>query len=165
MNGKEQEESLEIRYCTLQAAAKRQRYTQIVPELESDHKEADTRMVLHAAYVSFTYEDIVISTPDTDVFMIALAKLGEIDANLFFLTGTKDKRRIVYLNALCRDVNERFNKTSLTSAVFIKALLIFHGFTGYDSVRIYQSMMFVMQCTARKLEEYHAMYLLHAGIH
>lgn len=105
---------------------------QIVPELESDHEEADTRMLLHAAHANSIYNEIVISTPDTDVFMIALAKLDEIDANLFFHTGTKDKRRIIDLNAVSGDANERFNETNLASAMFMKALLGFHGFTGCD---------------------------------
>ena len=33
----------------------------------------------------------MISSPDTDVFVIALAKSLEIDANLFMLTGVKSK--------------------------------------------------------------------------
>jgi len=75
---------------------------QIIPELESDHEEADTRMLLHVKHTSSTYNEIVISTPDADVFIITLAKIDDIDANLFFQTGTKDKRRIIDLNAVSR---------------------------------------------------------------
>ena len=106
----------------------------IVPELESDHEEGDTRMLLHANHASSTYRNIVISTPDTDVFMIALANLNEINSNVYFLTGTKEKRRMLDLNAVHQDANERFNKTGHTCEIFMKALLGFHGFTGCDSV-------------------------------
>ena len=75
---------------------------QMVEELESDHEEADTRMLLHAKHASLTHERI-ISTPDNDVFVIALAKLADIEARLYMLTGTKDKRRIIDLNAVSEE--------------------------------------------------------------
>ena len=105
----------------------------LVDELESDHQEADTRMLLHAKHDSSTYDNIVISTPDTDVFMIALAMLSDIDAHLYLLTGTKDKRRVINLNAVSEDVNEKFNKSDCAKTFFMSALLGFHGFTGCDT--------------------------------
>jgi len=35
---------------------------QIVPELESDHKEADTRMLLHVKHTSSTYNEITMKS-------------------------------------------------------------------------------------------------------
>ena len=45
-----------------------------VPELESTHEEADTRMMLHAIHATNQLiHNIVIHTPDTDVVVIALS--------------------------------------------------------------------------------------------
>ena len=41
-----------------------------VPELECDHEEADTRMLLHARHAGGT---CVIHSDDTDVFVLMLA--------------------------------------------------------------------------------------------
>ena len=89
-------------------------------------------MLLHAAHASSTFSKIVIATPDSDVFMIVLPNLDEIE--VIFITGTKDKRRVIDLSTVCRDANERFNKTNLAYDVFMKALHEFHGFTGCHSV-------------------------------
>ena len=44
-------------------------------EFESNHKEADSRIMFHVKHLSGTYSSVVIHTPDTDVFMIALSKI------------------------------------------------------------------------------------------
>ena len=44
-----------------------------VEQLNSDHEEADTRMLLHAQHASAFTENTVIKSPDTDVFVIAVA--------------------------------------------------------------------------------------------
>ena len=97
-------------------------------------KKADTRLLLHAKHASQTYENIVISTPDTDVFMIALAKSLDINAELYILTGTKNARRIINITAVAENINHSFNKTSCDKSVFLNALLGFHCFTGCDSI-------------------------------
>ena len=43
-----------------------------VEKLTCDHEEADTRMIAHAKHASLFYHNIVIKSPDTDVFFIAL---------------------------------------------------------------------------------------------
>ena len=50
----------------------------LIPELESNHKEADSRMMFHVKHASRTYASVIIHTPDTDVFMIALSKIMEL---------------------------------------------------------------------------------------
>ena len=52
-------------------------------EPESHHEEAETRMLLQAKHASSSYE-ILISSPDTDAFVICLSVDLLIDANLFF---------------------------------------------------------------------------------
>ena len=54
----------------------------VVSDLECCHKEADTRLLLHAKHASNEYNHIVIYTPDTDVFVIALAMKQDIDSNI-----------------------------------------------------------------------------------
>ena len=63
--------------------------------LECVHEEVDTRMMFHANRASSSFEKIIISSPDTDAFITALSKSRIINASLYMLTGTKNKRRIV----------------------------------------------------------------------
>ena len=60
-----------------------------VEELTCDHEEADTRMVCHAKNASFNYPNVIIKSPDTDVFLIALNACSNITAQLFFETGNQ----------------------------------------------------------------------------
>ena len=66
-----------------------------VPELFSDHEEADTRLLLHAKHASQNHSDIIIKSPDPDVFVLCVAKANEITGNLLFETGAKERNRIV----------------------------------------------------------------------
>ena len=60
-----------------------------VPELESDHEEADTRIILHAkAAADNGCRSIVVQSPDTDVMVLLLHHRPCIDADeIYFLTG------------------------------------------------------------------------------
>ena len=79
-----------------------------VDELQSDHQEADMRMILHSKHASSTYNNVVIYTPDTDVLVIALSKSSKVLANIFMLTGTKNARRIIEAiwNYVCNELNK-----------------------------------------------------------
>ena len=62
------------------------------PELSNNHEEADTRMFLHAKEISESnIRNIVINTPDTDMFLVGITASNQINANLFIRTGTKNK--------------------------------------------------------------------------
>ena len=63
--------------------------------LDGDHQEANTRIFTHALRASSANDNIVICSPDGDVFMIAIAKFEDIPADLYMLTGTKVSRRII----------------------------------------------------------------------
>lgn len=106
---------------------------EICDRLQSNQEEADTRMILHAKDASSRYEDIVIFTPDTDVFILAASNLGTIGCNLFILTGTGDNRRIINLNLACENHFSRINNPDYTKEMFLEALPGFHCFTGCDS--------------------------------
>ena len=47
-----------------------------IDELLSDHEEADTRLILHAAHCN--NEQVVIWSPDTDVAIIAVTHTEEL---------------------------------------------------------------------------------------
>ena len=44
-----------------------------VSQLHSNHKEADTQILLHAKHASLNYATVLISSPDADVFIICLS--------------------------------------------------------------------------------------------
>ena len=77
-------------------------------------------MLAHAKKASAGYPNIIIKSLDTDGFTIALNASLSIRADLYFNTGTKDKRRIISISKV------RENLGDLWSA----ALIGFHSFTG-----------------------------------
>ena len=106
---------------------------EIVEDLQSNQEEADTRMLLHAQHASSTHEQVVLSTPDTDVFIIALSKLHKINAKLFMLTGVGEKRRLINLREVGERAVNQLNNNNCSNEMFLEALLGFHSFTGCDA--------------------------------
>ena len=47
----------------------------VCPELESNHEEADTRMVLRAKHTSNPYDTVIIRSSDTNVLILFLAMM------------------------------------------------------------------------------------------
>ena len=90
-------------------------------------------MMLHVKHASRTYASVIIHTPDTDVFMIALSKIMEFDCQLYLKTGTKSRKRIIDISAFAECINHSISKTYCVKNTFLKALLAFHCFSGYDS--------------------------------
>jgi hypothetical protein len=91
-----------------------------IEELSSDHEEADTRMIAHARHASLSYSNVIVKSPDTDVFLIALNAINDIIANLFFETGKGNARRIISLNKTKQHIGEQW----------CSSLIGFHAFTG-----------------------------------
>jgi hypothetical protein len=89
-------------------------------ELYSDHEEADTQLLLHAKHASRTHENVVIRSPDTDVFILLLGHRSAIPTSLYFDTGSGNERKILDIG-----------KMHLTLGSDIcDALIGFHAFTG-----------------------------------
>ena len=107
--------------------------TELVPDLHSNQEEADTRLILHAKHASVTCYDVNISSPDTDVFVIALSQLEHINANPYMMTGTGDNKQAIDLKAVANETNERLNHNNCSQELYLKAVLGFHCFTGCDS--------------------------------
>lgn len=58
-----------------------------LPALFTIQEEADTQLLLHCAHASQYSSIVVINSPDTDVFVLAITFCKEIGANLYFHTG------------------------------------------------------------------------------
>ena len=94
-----------------------------VPELNSNHEEADTRLILHAQHACITHSKVTIRSPDTDVFILMLAHKTEIRSLLIFDTGSGNNRRLIDINKVYEQLGSRL----------CNALIGFHDFTGCDS--------------------------------
>ena len=92
-----------------------------VPELTCTQEEADTRLLLHSKHASTNgFSQVVIRSPDTDVFIIALASSKMIDAQLLFQTGVGNKSRIIDISKVAARYGEEL----------ADALLGYHAFSG-----------------------------------
>ncbi|XP_033106462.1 uncharacterized protein LOC117108533 [Anneissia japonica] len=98
-------------------------------DLKCDHEEADTRLLLHAKHASKYCKDVIIRSPDTDVSIIALSLMDKLASNLFFLTGTGRKSRIIDLQKVASVYNPSVRE----------ALIGLHIFTGCDSTSAFYS--------------------------
>ena len=70
-----------------------------------------------------SFNKITVSSPDTDVFMIMLSKVTEMNGLLFMLSGTGNKRRMNDINSVAEDIYENKNETFYTKKQVMKALL------------------------------------------
>lgn len=96
-----------------------------VPELTCDHEEADTRLILHAAHASESCTTVLIESPDTDVAILALGHAKNINSEvLAFMTGTKDRRRIIDIKAVALKLGDDITQS----------LIGLHAFSGCDFV-------------------------------
>ena len=62
-----------------------------MPILFCKQEEADVRLFLHCKYASAWFREVIIHTPDTDVFVLALGFARSLNCELFIKTGVKDK--------------------------------------------------------------------------
>ena len=65
--------------------------------------------------------------------MIALLKQAKIEVHLIILAGTREKRRLIDMQAMGEKAFIKFNKTECTKDKLLNALLGFHCFTGCHS--------------------------------
>jgi hypothetical protein len=95
-----------------------------VPSLSSSQEEADTRILLHCFHVATSSTaDIIVRSPDTDVFMLLLYYGNQLQQNVYFDTGVSNKRRILDITFLI----------NLHGAQMCSALLALHVFSGCDT--------------------------------
>ena len=101
----------------------------VIEQLRSNHEEADTRMVLHVAYQARQgAKRIIVSSPDTDVFILLVYHFHQLDTSeVFFKTGRKsihaDLTRFI-------PVHKVVNKLTVEQ---INILLCVYALTGCDT--------------------------------
>ena len=93
---------------------------QDVPELQCDHEEADTRLLLHSKHAAEAYDHIIVKTPDTDVFVLCVAMQNTIGKDVHMMTGTGNKFRLINIQAVLDSLGE----------LLCTCLPGFHAFTG-----------------------------------
>lgn len=71
-----------------------------VAELECDHEEADTRLLLYSKHAANTHDRIIIKSTDTDVFILCVAMQKIIGKNLLMMTGNGNKFRVTDIAAV-----------------------------------------------------------------
>ena len=94
--------------------------------LYSSQEEADTLIILHSLNADAEENenmDIIVRSPDTDVFLLLISVCQKFKHPLYFDTGVSNKRRMIHIQTLCdkmaKDIPE--------------IILSFHAFTGSDS--------------------------------
>ena len=83
-------------------------------------------MILHCNDVAANSPEssvILVRSPDTDVFILLLRFVRHINQTVLFDTGTGDKRRLVNVQAVAKDLGDEINL----------ALVALHAFTGCDT--------------------------------
>lgn len=66
-----------------------------MPALVTTQEEADTRILLHCSHAADYSRHVVIRSPDTEVFILALSFYKEIGTRLYFQTGKGTSTRTV----------------------------------------------------------------------
>ena len=100
--------------------------TEEIEKLSSSHEEADTRIILHCNDVAANSPKswgILVRYPDTDVFILLLRFVRHINHTVLFDIGTGDKRRLVNVQAVAKDLGHEINL----------ALIALQAFTGCDT--------------------------------
>ncbi|KAG1676717.1 hypothetical protein GQR58_014141 [Nymphon striatum] len=106
-----------------------------VEELDSIQEEADTRLFLHVKHAEMNgYSNVVIHSPDTDVYVMAVAFSAELHCHLYFKTGTGNKSRIVSIDDVSSQANIQANKLGVSNGEYKRSLLGVYCFTGCDTV-------------------------------
>ena len=98
-----------------------------VAALDSNHEEADSRMVWHLSYIIRQHPEapnVSIRATDTDIFILLLHHAPNMDARLWVDTGrdSDNTRKYINMSKMSQDLGN----------VTCKALPGYHAFTGCD---------------------------------
>ena len=100
-----------------------------VPELQCNHEEADTRMVLHARH---TAGPCVIHSDDTDVFILLLSHSPDLGA-CYIKKGRGAKTRLIKLSKVVSTLQKQLDR-GIEKQSFMKTLTGIHAITGCDTI-------------------------------
>ena len=91
----------------------------------SNQEEADTHMFLHALHASdASHQQIIIKSSDTDVELLACYFQEHISADIFLLSGTRSRARVINITQVCEQLGVEV----------CRALPGLHALTGCDTV-------------------------------
>jgi hypothetical protein len=79
---------------------------QDVPELQCDHEEADTSVILHSKHTAEAHDHIIVKMPDTDVLVLCIAMQKTIAKDVIMVTGTGNKFRLIDTTAVSDALGE-----------------------------------------------------------
>ena len=96
--------------------------SQVQQSLCSSQEEADGQIILHFFFAAQMCDEILVKSPDTDVFLLLLHYAKEIRKPLYFETGYGQHHKIINMTTLS-------DKRELE----INAILGMHAFTGCDT--------------------------------
>ena len=99
-----------------------------VPELQYNHEEADTCMVLHARH---TAGPCVIPFDDTDVFILLLSHSRDL-GECYIKKGRGAKTRLIKLSKVVSTLEKQLDR-GIEKQSFMKALIGIHAITGCDT--------------------------------
>ena len=102
-----------------------------VPELECNHKKADTRLVLHARDAGVHAS----STDDTGVFVLLLAHSRNL-RKCYIKKGRGAKTRIIELSIVVNSLEKQLDP-GIDKHCFMKALIGVHMITGCDTISFF----------------------------
>ena len=94
--------------------------SEVVSILQSNHEEADTRLLLHAKHAAATYDRIIIKSPNTDVFILSIAMQPAFPNELYVMTGTGNRFRCIPVSTISNNLGVEI----------CRCLPGFHAFTG-----------------------------------
>ena len=78
------------------------------------------KFYIHVNGTRLSYENITTTTLDKDVFILATSNLDTIGCNLFVLTLTSDKRRLIDFNLAFKNYFSRIKKPDYIKEMFLK---------------------------------------------
>ena len=107
-----------------------------VSSLPTSQDEVDIRMFLHDQYALHHLQgNILINSPDTNVFIISLMVSEKINANINFKTDNKNKKRIIDVNKIKESLKDKYDAVvSVGLKCFTRALISLYAFTGCHTV-------------------------------
>ena len=106
-----------------------------VEELRSIQEEADTRIFLHVRHAEMNgYSNVVIHSPDTDVYIMAVAFSAELHGHLYFKTGIGDNSRIISIDDISSLASIHANKLGVSNREYKRSFLGVYCFTGCGTV-------------------------------
>ena len=106
-----------------------------MPTLFCKQKEADTRIFQHCKHASAWFREVIIHTPDADVFVLALGFTRSLNCELFIKTGVKGKNRIISILRIIDKLKGTYGFQE--SGIIIQSIIGSHAFTGCDTTSIF----------------------------